>query len=301
MSDHAPPVGSQQPSAIVAAIRDCLSWRTEVAGAVLFGSAATGRMSTESDIDVAVYFEPPAAGRESIPGLEMEALDARYPTEDAIWRCLESSLARNVDLVVLNRAPATLAAAAIVGGIPCVMANPGLFARFARAVVSAAEDFRGFVFDFDRIRQRSRSISDIDLARLIRIVSFLESELGARSVFADLDVRRYTEDANLRRNVERWVENLVNCSIDIAKIVVAAGGLPMPQTYRESLMSLGAVGEWRTIAEELSGFARLRNLLAHEYLDLRYPEVRRVVDRADEVFGGHARATRAWIERQAPR
>ncbi len=252
------------------------------------------RMTDESDIDVALYFypNPDAAGRTP---LDLESEDARYPAEDEIWGELERRLKREVDLVVLNRAPATLSAAVVLEGRPCVMRDSAIMGRFSEAVTAIAEDFRTFIEEFVEIRDRSRSLSEIDRARLLRILDFLAGELTERSKFTTLTSNSYLKDGSLRRDVERWVENLVNASVDIAKIVLASSGLPMPQTYRETLASLAAVSQFESVAAALARFTRLRNLLAHEYLDLRFPEIRKVVDESERVYGGLVDAGRKWL------
>jgi uncharacterized protein YutE (UPF0331/DUF86 family) len=123
-------------------------------------------------------------------------------------------------------------------------------------------------------------------------------ELADGGQFANLSRTAYLNDHALRRNVERWVENLVNASIDVAKIVLASQGLPMPQTYREALSELVAVPVFKEIAAELAAFSRVRNLLADEYPDVRYSEIRRVADRANDLYGALARATQTWISAQ---
>jgi len=282
------------PNEMATTICQALSEQPEVAAAFLFGSAVKGRMTDESDIDVAVYFRPKtdASGRIS---LEIEEADAHYPGEDEIWADLERRLRRNVDLVVLNRAPATLAAAVVLEGIPCVVRDPATVERFSSAVTTIAEDYRTFIKEFVEIRERSGSLSEIDRARLLRILDFLSEELKDRTGFDGLTSTSYLADRSFRRDIERWVENLVNASIDVAKIVLASQGLPMPPNYRESLASLAAISQFKGVAVKLARFARLRNLLAHEYLDLRYPEIRTFLDEADEVYGGLLGAAREWL------
>jgi predicted nucleotidyltransferase/uncharacterized protein YutE (UPF0331/DUF86 family) len=282
---------------IVERVASCLSESSDIIAAFLFGSAAAGRLTAESDIDVAVYFSPALRANDQAL-LDLEEESARYPQEDALWGSLEEALGRPVDLVVLNRAPATLAAAVVLNGVPCVVRDRALMDRFARAVMTLAEEFRDFTRDFAQIRGRSRSLSEIDHARLLRILDFLGEELADSGKFANLSRSGYLNDRTLRRNVERWVENLVNASIDIAKIVLASQGLPMPQTYRETLSDLVAVPGFEEIAPELAAFSRVRNLLAHEYLDTRFPEIQRIANRANELYGKLARASREWISAQ---
>jgi uncharacterized protein YutE (UPF0331/DUF86 family) len=96
--------------------------------------------------------------------------------------------------------------------------------------------------------------------------------------------------------MERWVENLVNASIDIGKIVVAAEMLPLPHTYRETMETLAAVPQFRDLAADLPRNTAAQNALAQEYLDLRYSAVQRAADSAVDLYGGLADATERWLE-----
>jgi len=56
--------------------------------------------------------------------------------------------------------------------------------------------------------------------RLTRLLDFLENELKDYKKFESLSWEDYNKDRSKRRDVERWVENIVNSSIDIAKIIL---------------------------------------------------------------------------------
>ena len=253
--------------------------RDDTSFAILFGSVATGRAGEDSDIDIAVYFRPP--GDE----LELESPTSRYPSEDALWSDIEKILGERVDLVVLNRAAATVAAAAMLEGILVYNVDERLYGRFLRAVTLLAEDERRFAESYLEIKARSRSLSEIDRDRLARIVDFIRSELDDSESFVAIDRTRYASEPSFRRDVERWIENLVNASIDVAKILVASNRQPIPQTYRETLLRLSTLSEFMSgDPEELAAFSKLRNLLAHEYLDLRYPAIEDFVLRGPPFF-----------------
>ena len=61
-----------------------------------------------------------------------------------------------------------------------------------------------------------------DKERLIRYIDFMESELADFPKFRKVDWRAYNKDKDARRNLQRWVENIVNCSIDIAKVILVS-------------------------------------------------------------------------------
>ena len=109
--------------------------RDDIAFAFLFGSQAKGAATARSDVDVAVYFAP-----DPRQPLEVEE-QVRYPAEDSIWGDLERLLGREVELLVLNRAPADVAASAL-DGIPLSIRNWDLYLDFAAIATRTAVDFR---------------------------------------------------------------------------------------------------------------------------------------------------------------
>ncbi len=83
--------------------------RKEVAFAFLYGSQAKGTATKRSDVDIGVYFFP-----ETRHPVEFEVI-VFYPSEGEIWADLEQVLNMEVELLVLNRVPADVAASAIKG------------------------------------------------------------------------------------------------------------------------------------------------------------------------------------------
>lgn len=259
-------------------LRDYFAKRPGIAMSFVFGSRAKGRATAESDFDIAVYFQP------KHKELEWEGTDY-YAQEDKIWLAAEKIAGARVDLVVLNRAPATVAFAIIQEGEPLVIKDYALYLRFFLAISSAAEYFRDFTQDFWAIKQRSASLNEIDRERLIRTVDFLEAELADYAKFAGLTLRIYESDAAQRRNFERWAENIVNSSIDAAKIIMASEKKKIPQTYREILQELSLLKNFNpATAEKLAQFAKLRNILAHEYLDIRFNQLKKFAAESEPLY-----------------
>ena len=94
--------------------------------------------------------------------------------------------------------------------------------------------------------------------------------------FKNLEWKNYLENKPLRRNVERMIENIVNALVDISKIVLSdktAGEIPA--TYGEVVLKLSELKfvEFE-LAEQLAESVKLRNYLAHQYLDLRWDKVK---------------------------
>jgi uncharacterized protein YutE (UPF0331/DUF86 family) len=96
--------------------------------------------------------------------------------------------------------------------------------------------------------------------------------------------------------IERWVENLVNCSIDIAKILLASEKKATPDTYREMLKNLALLpGFDEQIALKLSSFSKLRNILAHEYLDIRFNQIEKFLNEFEPAFMALLDFTRKFL------
>lgn len=124
-----------------------------------------------------------------------------------------------------------------------------------------------------------------DRDRLIRYVDFMESELSDFPRFSKVDWKNYAEDRDLRRNLERWIENLVNCSIDIAKVILIADDRRIPTTYKEILKELGVTQYFdEEFGEAISRWAALRNILAHEYIDIRWNSIKKFIQFAEPVY-----------------
>ena len=266
--------------------------QNDVAFAYLFGSAVSGRQTSESDVDIAVYFLP----NDRDTPLDMEEPNAHFDSEYELWSKSDEICNRNVDFVVLNRAPATVAAAALLTGSELAANAPGIYRAFFNAVTSLAEEYREFAEDFIKISRRSKSLTPIDKDRLIRILQYVRMELEDAPMYVKPDLKRFSTDGHYRRGTERWVENLVNASIDIAKIILASEGANVPQTYRDQMMTLGHVTEFESVSEMLAKNTRIRNALAHEYLDLRFAEVKSVVASAGTLYGEFADLVDKWID-----
>lgn len=252
--------------------------RNDVLMAFAFGSRVKGQATTESDFDIAVYFKPLEK--------EMEWEEEKeYESENEIWSDVEKIVGIRTDFIVLNRAPSTLADSIIREGEPIIIKNKKLYFDFFLRSTSTAADFRDFVKDFWEIKERSRSLSPQDKERLIRMVDFLKAEIKDIYKFKDLDQKTYERNSDIRRSVERWAENIVNASIDIAKILLASNKAKIPQTYKEAIQKLSiALDLDEKTASGMAEFTKLRNVLAHEYLDLRFNQIKKFIEKMEPLY-----------------
>lgn len=111
--------------------------------------------------------------------------------------------------------------------------------------------------------------------RLMVRLDFLKLQMEDYQKYQNIDWAGYTNDRFLRREIERWVEDTINCVIDIAKIILSSEKLLIPNTNKELLKVIETVGNFeKGFGERISRWADIRNKLAHEYLDLKWEGVK---------------------------
>jgi predicted nucleotidyltransferase len=113
-----------------------------IVSAYVFGSQATGRTHRESDVDVAVLLD-----RATFPSRA-----ERFEQRLRISGVLSRALARNdVDLLLLNDAPAPLAARIVMEGHPVFCSDSEADRRFRRDAMLIAADLRPFLRRMERL------------------------------------------------------------------------------------------------------------------------------------------------------
>lgn len=123
---------------IIESLKKYLEERDDVVLAFLFGSSARGFDGEDSDLDIGVYL------------LSKEE-------EDKIWREISTIVEHEVDLVLLNDAPATLVSNVFKTGIPIVIKDRKLYWALYLTKTLEAEDFLQFAEDYWKIYLRSTS------------------------------------------------------------------------------------------------------------------------------------------------
>lgn len=135
--------------------------------------------------------------------------------------------------------------------------------------------------------------------RLIKHITFLENELKDYKTFEFLSWKEYNEERSKRRNVERWIENIINSSVDIAKIILASEGLPLADTYREMTTALSLVSGFdRNDMERLSRWVRLRNIISHEYLDIRWSSIKKFISGSRPLYDNFLYKVKEYLEKK---
>jgi uncharacterized protein YutE (UPF0331/DUF86 family) len=124
-----------------------------------------------------------------------------------------------------------------------------------------------------------------DRERLIRLLDYLESEVDEFAMFSDLTWEIYQKDKVKRRNVERWIENIVMSATDLVKVLLASENRPIPDSYKEILYNVGLIADFdEEFGKRLSRWAGLRNIVVHEYLDIRWKNIKEFIGEGEPVF-----------------
>jgi len=126
-------------------------------------------------------------------------------------------------------------------------------------------------------------LNNLQKTSIVKRIDFIEIELKDLDAYKKLDFETYSRDRKVRRDVERILENVANASIDIGKIFLAGEDIDLPDTYKEIFIKLEQAGVIsKDLSISLSDLARLRNILAHQYLDLKWVMVKDFIDHGKE-------------------
>lgn len=135
------------PGSIETTLRTALQASLEPSGdglvcVYLFGSQAEGRTHRESDVDIAVLLD-----RAAFPTRE-----SRFEAGLQTLGRVSGILGRNdVDVLVLNDAPPTLAARVVTQGRPLYCSDPTAELRFRRDAMLRAADLAPFLRRMERL------------------------------------------------------------------------------------------------------------------------------------------------------
>jgi uncharacterized protein YutE (UPF0331/DUF86 family) len=118
-------------------------------------------------------------------------------------------------------------------------------------------------------------LNEIQKISIAKRIDFIELELKDLEEYEDLDFDTYSQNRKARRDVERICEGIANAAIDIGKVILAGEDIELPETYKDifkKLLQIKIVSE--ELAESLSNLVRLRNILAHQYLDIKWDMIK---------------------------
>ena len=133
--------------------------------------------------------------------------------------------------------------------------------------------------------------------RLLRHLRFLEDELKDYDKFKKLTQEQYFKSRDKRRNVERWIENIINSTVDISKVILTYEDINIPDTYRGIVSMISIVKELGFLdADELSKWVRFRNIVTHEYLDLKWGSIHKFINNTNTLFNSFLYAVKQYMK-----
>jgi uncharacterized protein YutE (UPF0331/DUF86 family) len=109
----------------------------------------------------------------------------------------------------------------------------------------------------------------VDPEVLRRRIDALLGYVRLLRAFAEVDEREFVSEPRQHDLAERYLHLAVEAAIDIANHVIADAGYEAPETYRSSFEVLrrhGVIDD--SLSTRLQGWAGLRNILVHAYLDI---------------------------------
>lgn len=252
-------------------LKEYFKKREDVLMAFVFGSFAKGRQMKESDFDIAVYFE---------------SKPENFEKEDEIWSDINKIIKdKEVHVVCLNEAPATLISEVLKTGIPLAIKNQKLYWELYLEKSSEAEDFTRFAEEYFEISQKAKSLTSEQKTKILERRRFLNDRLNEIKYFKNFSFEDYQKDIHKKRDVEKWAQDIVNVNIDIAKIILASEKKDMPKGYQEALFYFGFLaGLTEEESKKYSKFANLRNILAHEYLDILFKRIQDLIQNFPPLY-----------------
>lgn len=116
-----------------------------------------------------------------------------------------------------------------------------------------------------------------DRSKFIPHIHYLEKELSFSEVYErEIDWKVYQTQRSKRLEVERWVECLINATLDISKRLLTIREEEIPESSREVLFQIASrIYNREEEAETFSELAKIRNTLAHRYLDIKWQDIKR--------------------------
>lgn len=122
--------------------------------------------------------------------------------------------------------------------------------------------------------------------RLLKRIDYLKSLVIPFFLsYTSVTREKYNSDIRLRREVEKWVEDAINCVIDISKTLYSDKNMAIPEASRELLENMDLLGIFETkLGSRISHWAVLRNRLAHDYLDLKWEGISKFVKEGEGIL-----------------
>lgn len=134
--------------------------------------------------------------------------------------------------------------------------------------------------------------------RLLKRMDFLKSlVIPFFQTYHTVTKEQYHSNIRLRREIEKWVEDAINCVMDITKTLYSEKKMAIPETNRELLENMDLLGIFETkLGDGISPWAVLRNRLAHDYLDLKWEGISKFIKEGEGLLQLFAEGVEDYIK-----
>lgn len=131
----------------------------------------------------------------------------------------------------------------------------------------------------------------VDRDTFHRRLAKLEELLRDLRRLAKTERELFLQDRGLQAEGERWLHLASECVLDLAYQLIADRGWPTPATKREVFEVLHREGVLSAEqAKQMAGWAGLRNVLVHVYLDIDHQRLYEVLTQELGSLEAYARA-----------
>ena len=79
---------------------------------------------------------------------------------------------------------------------------------------------------------------------------------------------------------------------------MAIEGVPLPDTYKEIVASLSLVSGFdKENLESLSKWVRLRNVISHEYLDIKWVSIKKFIEGTKPLYQNFLEKVKGYLDK----
>lgn len=108
------------------------------------------------------------------------------------------------------------------------------------------------------------------------------------------------EDPYTKAALERYFQLAAECVLDIGEMIISREDWPKARTYRDVIQALGANGVLDpAFADTFEGIAGLRNILVHDYANVKVERLEALLDDLDD-FKRFSTSVAQYLDEASP-
>jgi len=133
-----------------------------------------------------------------------------------------------------------------------------------------------------------------------RKIALIQDDLKHLAPFEKLTIKEIFDDFKTQAIIERVLERVIGRALDINQHIIAeqGGELERVATYRDTFIRLADLGIYsREFAEDISKSAGLRNILVHEYNNIKPDLLKKSIGAAIKEFNEYSKFILSFIDR----